>query len=141
MTAWPDAGRRFGVRRNWASWLVWIALPVLALVYQLAALHTARTLGSGRIDWDALWAVARLPWAQLMIASDVASFVVWIAILARFKLSAAFPMSAASYVLIVGASWLRDGQSVSVLQIVGSAAILGGILLIACGPGARSDVR
>jgi drug/metabolite transporter (DMT)-like permease len=130
-----------GARWNWASWLVWTALPVLALAYQVAAVHTVRALGPARFDWSTLGTFVRLPWAQFMVASDAASFAVWIGILSRFKLSAAFPMSAISYVLVVGLSWLQEGRSVSVLQIIGSIAILGGILLIACRPETRSDAR
>jgi drug/metabolite transporter (DMT)-like permease len=46
------------------------------------------------------------------------------------KLSAAFPMSAVSYVMIIVAGWTVFGEPASLLQVAGGAIILAGIWMI-----------
>jgi len=45
-----------------------------------------------------------MPTVQLLLVFEVASFVAWMTVLAEMPLSAAFPLSAVSYVLIIAAS-------------------------------------
>jgi drug/metabolite transporter (DMT)-like permease len=54
-------------------------------------------------------------------------------VLAEMPLSAAFPLSAVSYVLIIAASALVFHEPVGLLQVVGSLAILVGVWLIGRG--------
>ena len=51
-------------------------------------------------------------------------------VLAELSLSAAFPMTAAGYVLVIGMGWTVLGEPVSWLQVIGGAAILGGAWLL-----------
>ena len=140
MTIWSHAESdpRTGTRRRLAVWALYFFLPLLALGYQIAAKETAAALAGAPFGWAWLEAACRSPWGQAMLAFEVASFVAWMIVLAEMKLSAAFPLSAVSYVLVIGASWVFFREPGNVLQVMGSAAILAGVWLISRTP--ESDV-
>jgi drug/metabolite transporter (DMT)-like permease len=108
-------------------------LPLLTLGYQIAAKASAARLAQMRFDVDWLLAAARLSSVQILLVCEVASFVAWMTVLAEMPLSAAFPLSAVSYVLIIAASALVFHEPVGLLQVVGSLAILVGVWLIGRG--------
>ncbi len=72
----------------------------------------------------------QLHWAQAMLALEIASFAAWMTALSEMKLSAAFPMSAVSYVLIIVAGWTLFHEPANAAQVVGGGVILFGIWLI-----------
>jgi multidrug transporter EmrE-like cation transporter len=54
-------------------------------------------------------------------------------VLARMRLSAAFPLTALGYVLIIGVSWAVFHEPASIPQVVGGGVILAGVWLIGRG--------
>jgi drug/metabolite transporter (DMT)-like permease len=137
MSVWSEQGAGRKGRRRWAVFTMWLTLPLLTLGYQIAAKRTAEHLGDLAFGADWLRQAARLPWAQALVALDVAGFVAWMVVLSEMKLSAAFSMSAGSYVLVMLASWLLFHEPVAPLQLVGGALILGGVWLMAA-PGDKA---
>ncbi len=120
-------------RRRLAPMVLFAILPVLTLGYQIAAKASAAHLAQMRFDTDWLLAAVRLPSVQILLVCEVASFVAWMTVLAEMPLSAAFPLSAVSYVLIIAASALVFHEPVGLLQVIGSVAILVGVWLIGRG--------
>jgi drug/metabolite transporter (DMT)-like permease len=120
-------------RRRLAPMVLFAILPLLTLGYQIAAKSSAAHLADMRFDAAWLLAAARLPSVQILLVCEVASFVAWMIVLAEMPLSAAFPLSAVSYVLIIAASAVVFHEPVGLLQVVGSLAILAGVWLIGRG--------
>jgi len=109
--------------------LAWVLLPLLVTGYQIASKLIADDARAG----DCLASILTHPFLPLLVALEIASFATWMYVLARMQLSEAFPLSAISYVFVVLASWVLFGESGSVLQVLGSAAILVGVWLIGRG--------
>ena len=133
MNGAPEAGEEAG-GRAWLLVAAGCALPLLAVGYQVAARQTADVLGNLPFGWAWLYKAARTPWMHALVLIEAASFVTWMLVLARMQLAAAFPFTALSYVLVIAASWGVFGEPGHVLQVMGSAAILVGVWLIARRP-------
>jgi drug/metabolite transporter (DMT)-like permease len=67
------------------------------------------------------------------------TFSVWMIVLSNLALSAAFPMTALGYLLVIGLGWTAFGEPVTLAELVGGAAILAGVWLI--GEGEREAAR
>lgn len=130
MTIWTQAGGPSALRKRIALWALCVALPILSLGYQIAAKETAQALSQTAFGWPWLSQLVRLPWAQGLLVLEIASFAAWMTALSEMKLSAAFPMSAASYVLIIVTGWTLFHEPASLAQTVGGAVILAGIWMI-----------
>lgn len=130
MSIWTQPGGSSALRRRVSLWALCGALPVLSVGYQITAKRTAQALSHIPFGWDWLGHLVQLHWAQAMLALEIASFAAWMTALSEMKLSAAFPMSAVSYVLIIAAGWTLFQESVSAAQIAGGAVILAGIWMI-----------
>jgi multidrug transporter EmrE-like cation transporter len=126
------AGER-APRRRAGLWALCALLPILGLGYQVAAKETALALAQTSFSIDWFTHLFRQPWAAVLIAFELASFAAWMTVLARMRLSAAFPLTALGYVLIIGVSWAVFHEPASVPQIVGGAVILAGVWLIGRG--------
>ncbi|MDW6025468.1 EamA family transporter [Mesorhizobium sp. BAC0120] len=111
-----------------ADHLFWLAIPLLNTLSQLLIKFAAENITGSGSEW--LQSAATSPWLIAAIGVEVACFVVWIQVLAGLDLSKAFPLSAVSYILILAVSWLVFDESISPLQLVGSALILAGVWLI-----------
>lgn len=120
-------------RRRLAPLILFAILPLLSLGYQIAAKASADHLAGIRFDARWLLAAARLPSVRILLVCEVASFAAWMTVLAEMPLSAAFPLSAVSYVLIIAASVVVFHEPVGLLQVMGSLAILAGVWLIGHG--------
>lgn len=118
-------------QRRGALPLAWVLLPLLVTGYQIASKRIADDARGG--DW--LASILTHPVLPVLVALEIASFATWMYVLARMQLSEAFPLSAVSYVFVLLASWVLFGESGSVLQVVGSVAILVGVWLIGRGSG------
>ena len=118
------------LRGRVARRLLFLALPLLGLAYQLTAKETA--LAMAGTPFSARWVLGALGlhWAQAMIALEIISFGVWMVVLSEIKLSEAFPLSALSYVLVILTSWTVFREPGSALQVLGGAAILAGVWLV-----------
>ena len=117
-------------RARWAKRLLFLALPLLGLAYQLTAKETAQVMSGIPFGGQWLLKVLTVPWAQALIALEIVSFCAWMVVLSEIKLSEAFPLSALSYVLVVAASWTLFHEPASLLQMLGGAAILAGVWLM-----------
>jgi drug/metabolite transporter (DMT)-like permease len=51
-------------------------------------------------------------------------------VLSNLTLSAAFPMTALGYVLVIGMGWTLLGEPVTLAELIGGAAILAGVWLL-----------
>lgn len=107
----------------------WLLVPILNALQQIFLKQSASALAGAPGGWlDALFTS---PWFALAIAAEIACFGIWMTVLAEMDLSAAFPLSAISYVLIMGIAWFVYGEPVTWLEMVGSALILAGVWCIA----------
>ena len=110
--------------------LLWVAMPLLGLANQYLAVRTAHALMSQPFGpgWFAL--AAHTPWVAAWIGLEIVTLAIWLTVLAQLSLSAAFPMTALGYVLVVGMGWTLLREPVSLLEILGGAAILIGVWLV-----------
>ena len=120
-----------GLRARGSRVLLWGAVPLAAALYQVAAKLCADALGTPGAH-DAAAAVGRhLPLVVAVVGCDLLCFVAWLLVLERTSLSAAFPLSAASYVLVVAAGTLVFHESLRPFEMAGAALILTGVGLVA----------
>ena len=130
MTAEPET-RKARPRR--AQAVLFAILPLLTMGYQIAAKTSAEQLSGVQLDLDWLLTAARMPSMQILLVLEIASFVAWMTVLAELPLSAAFPLSAVNYLLIILASAVVFHEPLGALQAVGGATILAGVWLIGRG--------
>ncbi|MDB5686348.1 MAG: permease of the drug/metabolite transporter superfamily [Rhizorhabdus sp.] len=110
--------------------LAWVALPISVSAYQILAKSIADH-ALHATTWPIwLWHIATSPVFLLLVAAEIGSFGLWMYILARVRLSAAFPLSAGSYIIVLIASWTMFGETGNIVDIMGIAAILAGIYFI-----------
>ena len=117
-------------RNRWARRLLFVALPLLGLAFQFTAKETALAMAGTPFGGQWIATAVNLPWAQALVALEIAGFAAWMVVLSEIKLSEAFPLSALSYVLVILASWTVFHEPGSALQVLGGAAILAGVWLI-----------
>ena len=128
-------------RRRVALWALCGALPLLGLGSQVAAKHTALILSGTPFGTAWFSKLVTLPTAWTQLGLEVATFGAWMTVLSTMKLSAAFPMTALGYVLVIAASWSLFHEPASLMQALGGAAILAGIWLIADGEAGASETE
>ena len=123
-------GSTRGLRGGSARVLILAAVPFAAALYQVAAKLCADALGApGGDAWAAL--TRHLPLVLAVIGCDLLCFVAWLLVLERTSLSSAFPLSAASYVLVVAAGALVFHEPLRPFELAGAALILAGAGLVA----------
>lgn len=132
MTIWTESGGMTG-RRRAALWALLGALPLLQLAYQIAAKQAAGAMASIPFSFAWITALIRTPWAQGLVVLEIVGFAAWMTVLAEIKLSAAFPLTAVSYVLVVLAGWFGFHEPMSVAQLIGGLTILRGVWMIGQG--------
>lgn len=115
--------------------LVWLAMPAMAVVNQYLAMRTAQALGGQAFGAAWLAHAVGSPWVQGWIVCEIVTFAVWMVVLSDLSLSAAFPMTALGYVLVIGLGWTMFGERVTPVELVGGAAILAGVWLLSDGEG------
>jgi multidrug transporter EmrE-like cation transporter len=111
----------------------WIAMPLLGAVNQFCAEHVARGLLDMRFGLAWFIAAIRSPWMQAWIGLEIISLAAWMIVLAELSLSEAFPMTAAGFVMVIGLGWTVFHEPMSLLQVLGGAAILAGVWLLGQG--------
>lgn len=115
--------------------LVWLAMPALAVINQYLAMRTAQALSRQELGLAWLGRAAASPWVHAWIACEILTFAVWMTVLSGLSLSAAFPMTALGYVLVIGLGWIGFGEPATWAQALGGAAILAGVWLLGDGEG------
>ena len=86
----------------------------------------------GLVSFEFSALLPSLLWVAGGLCSYAFSMLFWMAALARYELSLAYPMLSLSYVLVyIGAvQWARLGEHVSLLKTVGILLIVLGVLLV-----------
>lgn len=118
--------------KSW--WLVWVGIVgfnTLAQILIKLGADAAHGITATGFEW--LLQAASSPWMIAACAVEIVSFFIWIKVLSEFELSRIYPLTAVSYVLIIAISWLWFREPFKMLQLVGSALILGGVWMIGTG--------
>lgn len=110
--------------------LSWTAIPVLNVLQQVFLKYSADDVPATDA-WGFVLQTLGSPWFMAAIIAETVCFLVWMTVLSELDLAKAFPLSAVSYVLIMGVAWVFFGEMVTPLQIIGSTLILSGIFCIA----------
>lgn len=121
---------RPGARRRLLAWGLCAAMPILGVGYQVAAKSIALDLSGTPFGLSWFARLATRPATAALLAFEAMSFAAWMTVLAEMSLSAAFPITALGYVLVIVAGWALFGEAASVAQVVGGAAILAGVWTI-----------
>lgn len=117
------------------AWAILLAVETLGQV----SLKTAgMRIGVFELDRSSIVAALSTPWLWGGLGCYVAQFVVWMMILEKSTLSAAFPASAIVFVAIMVASWAVFGEPMGWEKILGSVIIVAGILMLGAGSDAPS---
>lgn len=113
-----------------SSCFLWVVIPLLTTINQACIKFLAERMHD--VNFGPEWLVQALqsPWTAAILVCEIASFVLWLTILADTSISKATPITAIAYLLILGISWGLFHEPVLPLQIVGSVFILGGVWLI-----------
>jgi multidrug transporter EmrE-like cation transporter len=108
----------------------WVLLLAIETLGQVALKTAASRVGVFVLDRASLAAAAHTPWLWLALACYLGQFAVWMTILEKSELSAAFPTSAIVFVAVMTASWAIFGDPMHWVKLLGSAIIVAGILLL-----------
>ncbi len=112
------------------TWIAWSLLLCFETLCQISLKYA----GLANADFDfsprAFAHAAVTPPLWVGIGCYVGAFLVWMTILRRSTLSAAFTTSAIVFVAVMLASWWVFGEHIGTMQLLGSAIIVGGILML-----------
>lgn len=112
------------------AWIAWGLLLAFETLCQIA-LKTAGLENAGfDFSLDAFRQAIATPWLWVAIGCYVGAFLVWMTILRRSTLSAAFATSAIVFLAVMLASWWVFGEHIGGMQLLGSAIIVSGILML-----------
>jgi multidrug transporter EmrE-like cation transporter len=117
-------------RRPIGAWCVFLAFAALSqIAFKFAARQT------GEFSFSATWFALAVGsgWLWVSVASHVGEFLLWMTILSKSRLSSAFATSAILFVIVMLSSWLLFAEPLGWNKLLGSAVILGGILLVGSG--------
>jgi predicted N-acyltransferase/multidrug transporter EmrE-like cation transporter len=108
----------------------WAALLIIETLGQVAMKMAGANVGAFEPNWPSVHAALSTPWLWLALACYLGQFAVWMTILEKSTLSAAFSTSAIVFVAIMFASWAVFGDPMGWEKILGSIIIVTGILLL-----------
>ena len=110
--------------------LALVAMPVLGVVNQYCAERTAQGLMGRAFGLDWLGHAVLIPWVWAWIGFEIVTLAAWTVVLSELSLSAAFPMTALGYALVIALGWTAFHEPITLLQVVGAGAILAGVWLL-----------
>ncbi|HZP66238.1 MAG TPA: EamA family transporter [Rudaea sp.] len=113
-----------------AAALAWAFLLGFETLCQISLKLAGRYTGEFDFSPAAFVRAASSPWLWTAVGCYIGAFLAWMTILRRSRLSAAFTTSALVFIAVMLASWLVFGEHIGWSQILGSAIIVAGILLI-----------
>ena len=116
--------------RKLPGMLKWGLFPLFDTAYQICLKYLGTdTVG---VEYGSAWFLRVLssPYWWGALASDVASFLMWMLILKKSNLSFAVPFSSIQYILILIASHYLFGEVVYPAHIIGIALIVTGLILV-----------
>lgn len=108
----------------------WAILLAIETLGQVSLKTAGMQIGAFELDRSSILAAVSTPWLWVGLACYLSEFFVWMMILEKSTLSAAFPTSAIVFVAIMIASWAVFGDRMGWEKILGSAIIVAGILLL-----------
>jgi drug/metabolite transporter (DMT)-like permease len=111
--------------RETAGWLL-VALCLLATLAAQVLLRQGVVAAGGA----GLLTALRQPVSWLALGCAGIAGGAWMAALARLPLSAAYPVMALSFPLVSAWAWLRLGEAVPPLRVLGLALIVAGALCV-----------
>ncbi len=123
----PEERRSLG---RIARLLVLIAMPLLGVVNQYCAERTAQALMGRAFGLHWLGHALTIPWVWAWIGFEIVTLATWTVVLSELSLSAAFPMTALGYALVIGLGWSVFHEPITALQVAGAGAILAGVWLL-----------
>jgi drug/metabolite transporter (DMT)-like permease len=107
--------------------LLWVGLVVsdsaAQLLFKAAAVHFVRP--SPTFAWIAIVVQSARVWAA--VACLLFTFGCWMLILRHATLSRAFPVTALTFIGVIGGSWWFFGETITFGQLLGIAFIVGGV--------------
>ena len=108
-------------------WLIFVAMDGAAqILFKNAAMHLPEPAPT--LEWLVLVATSFRVWAALGCLAVV--FGVWMMLLRRLPLATAYPITASTYVVVVGASQVLYGETIGPVQYLGIALIVAGVALL-----------
>lgn len=110
--------------------IAWALLLVIETLGQVALKMAGAKVGVFELNAQSIHAALSTPWLWLALACYLGQFAVWMNILEKSALSAAFPTSAIVFVAIMIASKAVFDDPMGWEKILGSAIIVAGILLL-----------
>ena len=110
--------------------LAWSVLLVFETVCQISLKLAGRATGEFDFSAAAFRHALATPWLYVAIGCYVGAFLAWMTILRQSTLSAAFTTSALVFVAVMFSSWIVFGEHIGALQLLGSAIIVAGILML-----------
>lgn len=116
----------------------WAVLLVIETLSQVSLKTAGLQTGAFELDRPSILAALSTPWLWVGLACYLGQFGVWMMILEKSKLSAAFPTSAIVFVAIMLVSWAVFGDPMGWEKILGSVIIVAGILMLGGDPDASS---
>ena len=108
----------------------WALLLIIETLGQVSLKMAGAKVGALELDRQSILAALSTPWLWLALACYLGQFAVWMTILEKSALSAAFPTSAIVFVAIMIASWAVFDDPMGWEKILGSAIIVAGILML-----------
>lgn len=110
--------------------IAWALLLGIETLGQVSIKIAGTKVGAFELDRASVLAAVSTPWIWVGLACYLGAFAVWMTILEKTALSAAFPTSAIAFVTVMIASWAVLGEPMGWEKILGSAIIVAGILLL-----------
>ena len=116
--------------------ILWLLLTDIVLAATGQLLLKKGMLELGPIDFSLkniltlLYAIMKSVSILVALIFYIVSFVVWLFILSKVKLTIAYPALSLIYIFVITGSWLFFKETVSVVQLVGLALIFAGFLFL-----------
>jgi len=110
--------------------VAWAALLAIETLGQVSLKVAGARVGAFELDAAHILSALATPWLWVGLACYLGAFAVWMGILEKTALSAAFPVTAITFVTVMVASWAILGESMGRDKLLGSAIIVAGILLL-----------
>ena len=125
-----EAPRALRPHSRLESALLWAGLIVADSAAQLLFKSAAQRLPEPDATLPWLLMVAQSPWFWAAVACLVVTFGLWMLVLRRAKLSLVFPITALTFVGVIGGSMFLFNEAISPLQYAGIALIVVGVALL-----------
>lgn len=122
MTAVPHRSAR--------TLIAWGALLGFETLCQISLKLAGRETGAFDFSLAMFRRALATPWLWVAIGCYIGAFLAWMTILRKSTLAAAFTTSALVFVAVMIASWLVFREHIGWPQLLGSAIIVAGILMI-----------